>query len=649
MLFTGELLGAYIGGALYLLFVFLTGKLVTFLIDRRFPASLLTTNSSSIYIGMLLVPVLFAIIKTGGSTILLGFILVIVFLISGYKRLAADHVPVQIERVKRDIVSMLLYYSIFYIFLAFYVATNFYQNGNLYQCLQDVIYQLDITEALKNLGAENGYAQLNYFNDYASLRQPYHYFEFWFIAFINQFSGVNTFFLTIATAPAILFAVSAFFVKNIASVIGLPEKASFFAPALIFLKLVFLFHFLTSIDVFTPALIPSLKSQVYLFFIYYALLVYLHAPRLSIIPLLGLLFSNISSVFSIFSLAGFAILVFLSRREYKNAWFILACTFLSGFFILAFYYINGFVQTVVGGGNSSGSVLNLNSLNYRTMINIVGGAGLQNLVLLLPWVVAFFVALYFNKVNVKVVLNKGYVRLLLCAAISAVGGLLAWALFYKTADSVQFFSNASNTLISALLVFTCLLVFKALYHRPRVLVVSLVPLLILFGIAVYQNLISSNIVKGSFYDYAFCKQVKEDTDEMKSSVGGYFMRNIKGDGSIFEANKKIYWRGGSIKLLKQDFSLVTLNIHKIRDYNWSTLDSGRISIYVKESPLYQQAPDMLEDSVFDYNRHILNFVVQNNIRFIIAEKEAEVPLAVLAFFNRQSFSDPVTGLRYYAR
>ncbi len=140
-------------------------------------------------IGVLLTTLVFSLIRSGGKTILVLQIPVLIFIL-GYTRKASLRFKFEMKEFVSDWLLGVISFLPIFVFSAWFYFD--WTNGSFKSLFIDAYYYADFTNSLKLFGSESKFYEMNYFfSENRNMLVPYHYPELWLTAFVSFFSGIS--------------------------------------------------------------------------------------------------------------------------------------------------------------------------------------------------------------------------------------------------------------------------------------------------------------------------------------------------------------------------------------------------------------------------------------------------------------------------
>lgn len=547
-------------------------------------------NSSSVFeqliTGILLLVSLYAIVITGGRTIFLPIVLLIV-LGTWLKenRETPEQEKVSLRSVFLLMGSALLIYGCFFsqAFIGGADGTVRYASG-------DYAFYARLAEFLNIRGLET--YKIDYNSAVLSV-QPYHYMDIWSTALVSRFSGLNGYFsliLVVLPVFAVIFTAGAFelyvrfFGKNWIS----------FSVALVSLLLAgigFLYpSFIFTADVHDYGMANYAKTLFPGSLIVYSILLFREDRKNAF--LLSAIIACLSFVTlapAVAILVGMIVLYWLLSRK-LNLYTILPAL-LAGIFSLAYFYWYYY-------HSGEGRVMTSMSTKNWVMgsVKMMFSSAMEYLILL-PVLVMLFV--FFRSANIKD--RKSLILML----VFPLAGLLGWGILWPVDnESQQFFHvifTVCATLLTGLALIWC-------FNQHGKLVYSL-PAAVLLLFLLYKN---------HRYDFHVQEVKKEDLANTKKFISNYGigkfanLRDPSEFSSYYSLNTSVFqplpWLGYFIPRY-QNYSLNTPDL--VKKAERFTIYKQQVLKELKESPyyLYSMGFNQGEGS-------LANFLKQNNISYL---------------------------------
>jgi hypothetical protein len=427
-----------------------------------------------------------AIYYTGGKTVMMAFVIILLFIVFQEKKRLFNLSTINISNYfcnNGGILRLLIL-----LLLTSALKIYFYNLNGVDARIPHIDYGFyaKVTSYLKEFGIEN--VSLEYINPERFEVQPYHYFELWLnLGFSNFIEGSYLYNYVMITSTYGLWVLSIGFlavIETFKKEIGFTETvlaftSTFFVgfnPA-IFGKI----KFMEVVDVFTvnPWFYQKL-FPIYWFLVAAILCWHYKLRNFSIYILLIIPIVFISTAPSIFlALVIYIIYIKLYKTEKINEILNISMITFIVLLYMVIFYLNG--KLGEGALDPKSSLIQISEYSHiRTAINIIGGTTIQLAILFIPYLLISVVN--FNQIykNKKIINN-----LMLPFLITGLS-LITWSVLNNTPNSVQVFSNISipilNILIFIAFIYT---IYRA--NKSRIKTISVVIFILLLVHSIYQT------------------------------------------------------------------------------------------------------------------------------------------------------------------
>lgn len=401
-------------------------------------------------IGFLLIVTLFALVVSGGATVLLGFVLIGAFLWwDNYSRQVIPVEGTQGNMTVSFLLKRLLELSLVSLLIIVY-RTAFMDAGGYFieSVYNDYVFYAKLSKYLLETGIEN--AEFDYlFFEHKVV--PYHYVDIW----------INSLFIYVTRQNAVELMILSSYTIGIAGIwlglvalleawFGVKSYSKAIALFLIFAAGIFwgaIIHvpFLQSADVFARHGLNYSKLFPIYWIVILVILLYKETntfrSKFIITVLLALPIINISSAPGVFLILFLFFLNELFRKDFIK-WEIALKAVIIVLFIAIFYKTG----QSGAGGDWSFDYKEYTSVTYiKTFVNVVGGAFIQVVLLYIP---VFLVVLF----SVRQYGLEPVRDILLVIGATFFAFVIPWGLFHRNANSVQLFSNTFIPFITCFLI-----------------------------------------------------------------------------------------------------------------------------------------------------------------------------------------------------
>lgn len=402
-------------------------------------------------IGFFLIVTLFALVKSRGATVLLGFVLIGVFLWWDNR---VSRQTVFAERTQGDMTTFfllkrLLELSIVSLAVIVY-RTAFMDTGGYFieHVYNDYIFYGKLSKYLLETGIEN--AEFDYiFFDHNVV--PYHYVDIWINSLLIYVTRQNAVELMILSSYTIgIVGIWLGLIALLETWFGVTYYSKIIALFLLFATGIFWgaiisIPFLQSADVFAKHSVNYSKLFPIYWMVILVILLYRESntfrSKFIVSILLALPIINVSSAPGVFLVLFLFFVNELFRKGFLK-WEIALKAIIIVLFIAIFYKTG---QSDAGGDWSFDYHEYTSATYIKTFINVVGGTVIQVFLLYLPiFLVLLFTARQYGFKKVRDVL--------LTLGVTFFAFVIPWGLFHRNANSVQLFSNTMIPFITCFLI-----------------------------------------------------------------------------------------------------------------------------------------------------------------------------------------------------
>lgn len=547
----------------------------------------------SVTIGLLTVISCYAIVITGGKTLLLPVPFVLVALLLT-------------EKTKNDKVVLIanktfLWFGIlsFILFFIYYLQAHISLDSKSFRfASSDHSYYARLASTINTYSIESPKLYFPGIDNYRP--EPYHYIDIWTTAFISKVTGLNSHYsLSIVMYPVFAAIFS----------IGMFEAAVKRYGNSLTVQLISLFTvFFSGIGIFFPKFL--LSAEIY----DYAPIIYTKAlfPGIIILLALGyysirsfnklfiisiggaLLFITIAPSFALVLFPLFVYRLFIKKDKLYTYWPSVAALLFS-FIYVSYLYKNGSGQV---------SIINETIISFlRRLAAIFLGGGLQ----FLMWTPVLLLLITSRKKVVTDNFISGFSLLIFLS----LAGLFAWSVFWPfTIEAVQFFSIVFLP-VSAILTGEVLLAVTA--HSNRIT---------LFLVFVLSGYLISKSINYNFHVQSVSRKDVQELQAFTNNFSGRFA-NYKTPGdfkNIFELHTMIFPPMPWINYYNEQYENYSLNSMEIlRDS--TTLEGNAGKMYIRQSPYYQFTKKIKNDSTDDMKKA---FLKNYNITYLMVSPKSQL-------------------------
>lgn len=490
---------------------------------------------TSIFWGIVLVVIVYSVIKTGGITINLFFIpLVLAFIYIGRTQKTFALIPDTTDKIKwKDVLIYGIVFTIYFGINALRI-TNPGEDFIFMVPQQDIIFYFENADSLNRYGIENYYNSLNYFSDYKGTT-PYHYFELWIIAFLSFIAQELTIYgFQICLLP--IFQLLLFI-----PIRGYLKSDKILVNTVCAFLLTFISGYvpdaLRGLGHLQYAEALQMHGTIYVYVGVYFLfimasLAYKKSFLISFLILISLSVASFTTFPALIGgIAAFAVLNLFkargkieqylkendymkySRREYLA---VLAFTLFFGLGILIFYKITG---NKIEDGNLSVTKNHFLSADYILALkNIIGR---PNILIVIPFLYLFItVYIFYQKRIIKEVLsNNIFLVFIFCYASS----FAAFLILYEIPDSFQLFRNFTTISLYVFFIYVLIKVINSYFHKAERKHLFLLPFFFLLIFNVYENCTTKQF---SFkHDSSYIGKIVKELDSNKGPLNCAFLSN----------------------------------------------------------------------------------------------------------------------------
>lgn len=650
-------------GGFYLLGWLLFKSLRNFIVINGFYSQILFY----VFSGMAVLVIACSIWKTGGKTVSIGYLL---FGLLFFYELRAAGKPVAINGTNCSLFSWKkgVEISVVLLLLFSWQAWNILKTGDFPYVLpgRDLVFSSDISQFIWNTGQENFYTVSNVVSEdfYGTL--PYHYFEYWLAGGLAQIFGL----LHILTLWLVIQPL--FFILMLAGILSILEhyrvdtiKWRLFALGFLFFGAVNcfpkdfslitvmespLFNMYQKLAHYYPVVLIA-----FLFFLngknWLALIMLLLLPILSITLLPGV----------IGGVLFFLAICFLFRKKFnlqkQGIFRISAYALVVSLFLLGFYKLFGNMRhTVYDLNRSLLALTDLKSFEFfwvkYTLIEWFIRAsreGLKMLWLALPLMLLVTLLLFAcQKLAVKRIIGVVFG---LCFCIYLVALLYA-DLFYKMADSWQFYDNIFF-FVHAFFIVTILIllvdkhVFRPKWKFMRLFTISI--LLLLIGLkswAYVQKSVEAKKKYVSKYSDGYLVYIMEVTKNSDINPLGAYLKGSNDYLQYGTKNIRVARLGQYSQYMTQLLSTIDLSVFEVKTWWTDGWEGEQEKVQIRHSTFYQYVEKQKLTNTFkSIEQSQMDFIDEFNIQYVIVSPKAEIPSLIAARVKKE-IKDVQSGERF---
>jgi len=610
----------------------------------------------SLFIGIIMLSTCFAIFKTGGKTIMLGFLffLTALFFEGRKKELLTKN-----DADKKQIpISLGLLFGIVIVFtwsfltLGQFDAFPYYiPNGTSIQP-NDYLINVFRSHYLGTTGEENYYHIFNTFDEAYHSPKPYHYIEMWMTVALNNIFG------GLAAEKFVLLSNTLFHLTSFLGILALWEKYVsvkwyhlFFSGAFLFMAGLHLpFYESFGISNFSlPIFTHRMKMCVYYPFLLAFLLYYKETnPTFSILLLSGLMLATV--VVAPALLGGIGLLLLYQFFIQKNRNTALKT---GGYIAMIAIFIFVFYKTTDSGQfnireNAGASELSSNLIKSLVdapfqKIMIMLKLLLKEAVLYLP--LLGFIGVAFSQKGKLLSQKKG----VLIVSIGVImSGAFAYALFAGQKDANQLFFNIANSLLNVFLIWTLIKLITSLpTNQPLVkfpkkyYVAGMVGVLIFsiqFLKAIKTNLYPS--FSKDYYSETYLESIKEYVLlDHKPNIGAA-IKGEKDYRSSFSKQTAAYTLGYYLAFMENGSMAINISDFDIQNLNKDDLRDRSTNLFCRFVETEKEKKNFIS-----IGQSQLDFIQKYNLDFIIISKNGILRPEVQRIIKKEII-DEISGERF---
>lgn len=609
---------------------YLIGSILSLVSKSEFEKDVFFDVFIKLTIGLLFVVFTYAVIVTGGNTILWGFVILGLFYLFEKKGKAFNikdrFFDVINKNNKRQFVILLV--MIVGIVFFFFQGSFFYNQPINNVPHGDFNYYALLIEYLNLYGVESTTFAQYLIIDTPISPVPYHYPELWLSALISKVFGILAMETQVVATHSILATILG------TGMIALSRKLTnsfvlqIFSFLSIFLSGVFFLSILPQSETFIFANGYNPKTVfVSLFFIWFVILA-LDEKQLFYFPLLFLPIANIALAPAILtSLILYSIInTFNKSNKIILSKHIIFETFIIAIFIMSFYFFQSGSQA--SGGFQKDSLIEGLLIDRLKPLKIFFGSILIFISLYGLYLLPIIAVLISKQRKDYYMQLLKYKNIFIIFVFVFLSGLFMWSLTHPISDSIQFFYMPALILLNLVIVINLLFVYKSFEKFKSIKYIFLSYIFIILSI----NLFS--LQNTPFYKYReitkeysekYIKTVVEltETHDYNNKIIVFitppnehvsFWHIIKNNGPA------IYFR-----FYKPYFNTLNLNSLDRNLDAYDAINKKRIEKILHDRPFYKFAISRKENySSADIPTLQYEFIVENKIKYLILEKGAEL-------------------------
>ncbi|MBC7411923.1 MAG: hypothetical protein H7331_05650 [Bacteroidia bacterium] len=447
---------------------------------------------------------------------------------------------------------------------------------------------------------------------------PYHYFELWLNAGISSVLG-NNYYLNLMVVTFSLLTLLVWLGLCAIVEILLPHKAikailfSFLGLFItgVFIKYYTYFPYLDTLPVFDFNIWAQPKTLI----IYVVLIAsiihfikYKYTTGILLFALLPLVY--ITTAPSV--LSGLVIYMLVDKYVYKEK---LNTTIL---YSVTYVVISVILFYIIFAERTNAATLNVVELfgSIKTKINIVVVTLFQMFIYYAPLLLVLIVDFNWLK---KIITGHKFVLLV---PIVFVAALLSWALFPASPDNIQLFTNIAPPFIN-IFIFIILIY---CFNETKKMKIAYTLLLIVFMSALAKDKYILNVD----FNNSSTTLINRIKNKNHTSVSLQSRNDFK---TIFNKNTNVYFAGNYLTNSYSNAYSINLSVHEI-PINSNGIHAKTEIKLVENTPFYSYVANQKKNSTFKtIQRSQLDFITQNNVEYIICDKNYLLPTHIQAIIN----------------
>jgi hypothetical protein len=614
---------------LLLLFSFLIGHvLLEFTKFKKITDPFLDTFSK-LLIGLFTIIVLHSAVITKGITIQWGFFIVGCMAVYLNKKLNQNKsaINLSIKNNLTPIVVLLLLVLIVYIFQGGLFYNEPYNNiphG-------DYAFYSTIVEGYNFYGIETRDTVINTMRTNYSPAM-YHHTDLWIGSIFYTFSNTLSIETLLIGGYTSLLSVLALGLISLSRCFTNNKIIHFISPLLVMFYGFPILKIIPQIETFVFGIGFNTKNIINALLFLPAIMMLVKKNPLFIIPLLALPIVNIINLPSVFGtlmlLGGIHLFKRDSNHEMAKYWIIFPLVV--SFFIVLFYFITKFYfPTNISSGFTLNDIIKgLTDYPSRPLLIVFGAIACILILYFFPFLLLSIISFkkdnFLNKLKESNLLYVG-VFVLLIGFI----GLSTWALLNILKDSAQFFYMP---FLTALNILVFIAVFKAIQYLKNKATYTYKIVLVGFIAMIILNyaLISNNnpFVRFSPLDFravSYMEYVKLELEKEKKPVKIAYIINPEKFKEFWSAIP-YHQPNEYVKLLVSGTKQVSLNTLDIPIDSFTAQQKATLIRESEQSPFGIFVNNLKKDNMFEsYNKARLNFIENNNIKYLIIDSEMIIP------------------------
>ena len=594
-------------------------------------------------VGMIGVTTAYAIFKTSGNTILLGFVIIgalCLWLSYMGNRMQKKYSFREMFKLSKGNVialgTVLVLGIVFFLFQgAFFYACpiNRMPHG-------DYAFYATISSVLNNFGIETS-AWENVVLYGVKTPSPYHYFDIWLPALIMEMFQCDTYEAFVVITQSIymvilsmgVIAITRRFTNN--KLMQVLSVLSIFFAGLLFIRI------LPQSSNFIFSNSCSLKYLSVSMFVVWTVLAMLekkggwYLPMICL-PIVNVITAPVAFITVVLMLCSSA----LRRRSIKHIILPLVSVFVVAVFIVLFYFLQA--GESASGGLSLSTLTDAFSADRMKPLKIVTGSIAILASVYIYYLIPALIAVFSRKGKEYFSLIKDNAMFFITMLTVTGVGLVVWGLTHVMADSIQFFMVTAIPWINISLWLLILFAFKVAAGKKGYLVCIFIVLLAACNFC--------QIKKVPFYRYypsgsdvQYIKNVAAAITEEKGLPVGVFIQDSTEMLDYWDFN--CFGVGAEFKHYTADLYLTAVypeaNMEK-----YATIDRSRIMKILKNNPFQMfLAEYKLKYDNNNYNNAILDFIKLYDCKFVYLSANSKLPDPIEPYIKEQ-YTNTHTGKRF---
>lgn len=581
----------------------------------------------NLVVGFLSITTVYAMVRTGGNTVQIGFLIVaVLFCVFNRKQFTKPH----LNKIKMSVVKACLLMFLFAVFFFLYHGCFYYADPvNNIPHLDHYVYAFNAFNN-DNLGIEAS----GVFYEGKPLATPYHYIEGWLIAIIANVFSLNyleTFSICIMTLLSVIASIG---IIALARKVGGKGIVFLFAFCMIFLSAVLLSYSPIQQHM---AIGENVKNLISAIFLLGFIIDTKKMSNNSYFWLLCLPLCNVSlAPIIMMSLFFFFIVKVLNKKNKVEFVQENVALFLTGIFIVLFYFLQK--KTTGGVANSSGDILipllhsysfsDLCHMAYRTIINYA---------MYFPYFLPLIFIAFIDRKSFFEFFKENK-SLLAFFAISVVAGFVCHYAYspIDNYDSGQLDTNVNLIFMSIWVLVAFVYVSTRTQFIWKWIFLGFWGIVSVYNVWVFSETVISRRRIGNNCDIQYRTNViKYIKDKNVSRIGGYLISDIT-HGSLFKNTNDIYTMG---KFGNELDGVAAINLSQMslsqEECHWNSIRP--------QSNIFNSYLSNQESANIDSIR--LEFIRQYNLEFLKIDSSVEIPVNIEPYIDT-IFTDSKTGEKF---